>query len=151
MLDKIGNLLLTAAIGANDKETLAGGVIAVIGTTIAASLGGWDTALKLLVWAMIIDYATGVLGALKGKKKLDSDVMFWGGIRKAVVLVVVALAVMLDQFMGNDSPVFRTIAMYFYIGREGLSIVENLGKLNVPVPGVIKDKLQQLSEDGDKR
>ena len=148
MIKQIGHSLLSAAVGSNGKETAIGGMAAAIGTTLAASLGGWDIALKLLVFCMVVDYVTGLLGAVK-QRRVDSEVMFWGGVRKGVVLLVVALCVLIDQFVGNDSPIFRTIALYFYIGREGLSIVENLGVLNVLVPGVIKEKLKQLNGEDE--
>ncbi|MEJ8546636.1 phage holin family protein [Brevibacillus borstelensis] len=142
--------LITAAIGANGKETAVGGVVAVVGSTLSAFLGGWDITLKLLVYAMIVDYFTGLLGAIRSKN-VDSEVMFWGGIRKSVILVVVGMAVMLDQLMGNDTPVFRTLALYFYIGREGISILENLGHLGVPFPAFFKQIMEQLNERGNQR
>jgi toxin secretion/phage lysis holin len=145
----IKETVITAAIGANGKETALGGMVAVAGSAITAFLGGWDITLKLLVYAMIADYATGILGAFKCKN-VDSEVMFWGGVRKGVILLVVGLAVMLDQLMGNDSPVFRTLALYFYIGREGISILENFGKLGVPFPVFLKQILEQLKERGNQ-
>lgn len=141
--------IVTAAIGANGKETAVGGAVAIVGSTLSAFLGGWDITLKLLVYAMIADYITGLLGAIKNKK-VDSDVMFWGGVRKSVILLVVGLAVLLDQLMGNDSPVFRTLALYFYIGREGISILENLGHLGVPFPAFFKQIMEQLNERGNQ-
>lgn len=149
MVKQLFSTVFTAAAGASGKEAAFGGVIAAAGTTLAAALGGWDIAIKLLVFAMGFDYATGVLAAIRDKR-IDSDIMLWGGIRKIVVGGVIAFGVLLDQFFGNDAPVLRTIAVYFYLGREGLSIVENLGKLNILVPDGIKDKLQQLKgkEDG---
>ncbi|MEJ8544546.1 phage holin family protein [Brevibacillus borstelensis] len=141
---------ITAAIGANGKETTVGGVVAVVGSTLSAFLGGWDITLKLLVYAMIADYFTGLLGAVRSKS-VDSEVMFWGGIRKSVILVVVGMAVMLDQLMGNDTPVFRTLALYFYIGREGFSILENLGHPGVPFPAFFKQMMEQLNERGNQR
>jgi len=148
LIKQIGMTLMTAAVGASGKEAAAGGIAAAVGTTIAASLGGWDIALRLLIICMVLDYVTGLLGAIK-QRKVDSEIMFWGGIRKGIVLAVILLAVQLDEFMGNGSPVFRTIALYFYIGREGLSIIENLGVLNVLVPGAIKERLQQLNKEDD--
>lgn len=141
---------ITAAIGANGKETTVGGVVAIVGSTLSAFLGGWDITLKLLVYAMVADYFTGLLGAVRSKN-VDSEVMFWGGIRKSVILVVVGMAVMLDQLMGNDTPVFRTLALYFYIGREGISILENLGHLGVPFPAFFKQIMEQLNERGNQR
>ncbi|REK69352.1 phage holin family protein [Paenibacillus paeoniae] len=150
MIKQLLSTAITAAAGASGKEAAFGGVIAAVGTTIAAALGGWDVALKILLFAMVFDYVTGVLAAVRDKR-LDSDIMLWGGIRKLVVGGVIAFAVLLDQFFGNDAPVIRTIAFYFYLGREGLSIVENLGKLNILVPPGIKDKLQQLKGKEDVR
>lgn len=130
------------------KETLVSSVVAAVGTAVTAYLGGWDIALKILVFCMVADYATGLLGAIRSKS-VDSEVMFWGGVRKGVIFVVIALAVMLDEFLGNQTPVFRMLALYFYIGREGLSIVENLGILGVPLPAFVARILGQLQEKGD--
>ncbi|WP_270167617.1 phage holin family protein [Paenibacillus sp. SYP-B4298] len=150
MIKQIGQTVLTAAVGSSGKETAVGGIVAAVGTFLAASLGGWDVALKLLVYCMVIDYATGFLGAIK-TKSLNSEVMFWGGVRKGVVMLVVGLTVQLDLFLGNDSPLYRTLALYFYIGREGLSIIENLGVLNVMVPSAVKERLQQLNGKDDNQ
>ncbi|MED4783431.1 phage holin family protein [Brevibacillus choshinensis] len=144
----IKETIITAAIGTNGKEATVGGMVAVVGSALSVFLGGWDVTLKLLVYAMTADYGTGVLGAIKSKN-VDSEVMFWGGVRKGVILLVVGLAVMLDQIMGNDTPVFRTLALYFYIGREGISILENLGHLGVPFPAFFKQIMEQLNERGN--
>lgn len=140
---------LTAVVGVNGKEAAVGGIFAAVGTMAIAALGGWGITLKLLLFCMLFDYATGVLAAWKNGK-MNSDVMFWGGIRKAIVLGVIALAGFLDQMfiesglLGN--PIIQTASYYFYLSREGLSLIENLGKLNVLVPDAIKDKLAQLKE-----
>lgn len=123
-------------------------IVAAIGTFVSYWLGGWDVALRVLIAFMIIDYITGFLGAIK-TKKVDSDAMFWGGIRKGVIIVVIAIAVMLDQLLRNSEPIFRMMALYFYIAREGLSIVENFGILGVPFPEKLKKVLVQLQEKGD--
>ena len=140
--------IFTAAAGATGKESALGGVIAVAGTFATAYLGGWDAALRVLISLMIADYVTGVLGAIR-TKSVNSEVMFWGGIRKAVVLGVVFLAVQLDQFLGGSAPVFRTLAIYFYAGREGLSVIENFGILGVPWPPAIRGILEQLKQKGE--
>lgn len=118
------------------------------GSILSSFLGGWDTALKILIWLMIADYASGLLAAIK-RKQVNSEVMFWGGIRKGAVLLVIGIAVMLDELVGNTSPIFRMMALYFYIAREGLSVVENLGLFGVYIPGFIKKILEQLKEKSD--
>lgn len=130
------------------KENFVFAAIATAGTIASSFLGGWDIALKVLVVFIIADYVTGVLAALK-RKQINSEVMFWGGIRKGALMLVIAIAVLLDELVGNESPVFRMLALYFYIAREGLSVVENLGLLGVWVPPAIKQLLEQLQEKSD--
>jgi toxin secretion/phage lysis holin len=96
---------------------------------------------------MFADYVTGVLAAMRNKN-VNSEIMFWGGIRKAIILLVVLLAAQLDQLVGGQDPVFRTMTLYFYVGREGLSVVENLGIIGVPLPSAITKFLEQLKQKG---
>ncbi|WP_249901837.1 phage holin family protein [Paenibacillus sp. PK3_47] len=117
--------------------------------SIAGLLGGWDKGLLVLIVLMCFDYATGVMGAFR-TKTVSSDVMFWGGVRKAVVLFVVGLCSLMDDWVQPGAPIFRTAAIYFYAGREGLSVVENLGVLGIPLPQAMKDFLLQLNEDKSK-
>ena len=134
----------------NTREFSFSTAIAAFGTIVSFWLGGWDKALNVLIVLMVIDYVTGFLGAVK-KHKVDSEVMFWGGIRKAIILAVLAVAVLLDQMVGNADPVLRTLAIYFYVAREGVSVTENLGILGVPLPPGIAKVLAQLQEKGDAK
>ncbi|MBC2722045.1 holin family protein [Desulfosporosinus sp.] len=133
----------------NIKEFSLNTVVAIGGTIVSAWLGGWDAALNVLVVLMILDYTTGFLGAIK-LKNVNSEVMWWGGIRKGAILAVIAMAVLLDQMMGNPEPILRTMAIYFYVAREGVSVTENLGILGVPLPSALKRVLEQLQERSDK-
>ncbi|MCR8633659.1 phage holin family protein [Paenibacillus radicis (ex Xue et al. 2023)] len=145
---KLVPLLVSAAIGDKRTETLIGSAVSLIGIIATQFLGGWDIALKVMVYLMVADYISGLLGAIK-TKTVNSEIMFWGGIRKAIVLGVIALSVLLDEFVGGQAPVFRTLVLYFYAGREGLSVVENLGVLGVPLPRIITQFLEQLKDKGE--
>ena len=127
-------------------QQLAEGAVAVVATSVTAMLGGWDVAIKLLVALIVIDYVTGFLAAAK-HKKLNSDVMFWGGIRKGVVFLVIIVAVLADEMLNNSMPVLRTLVIYYYIAREGLSVTENCALLGVPLPQQLVDVLAQLQGD----
>jgi toxin secretion/phage lysis holin len=143
--------VITAAVGSGSKEISTGALAAVTGVmaTAAGWLGGWDKPLQLLVVLMLADYVSGLGGAIK-TKTVSSDIMFWGGIRKIVVLFVVGLAALIDAWIQPGIPMFRTAAIFFYIGREALSVVENFGVLGVPLPDKIKEWLLQLNEDKAK-
>ncbi|CAH1190270.1 hypothetical protein PAECIP111893_00252 [Paenibacillus plantiphilus] len=147
-LKEYGINLATAAIGTNGKEAALGGTVAAAGIILSDLLGGWDTALKVLLALMVADYITGLLGAIK-QRKVNSDTMFWGGIRKITVLFVIGLAALLDDWIQPGAPIFRTAAIYFYVGREGLSVIENLGTIGTPMPRAMTDFLTQLNEKGD--
>lgn len=134
----------------NVKEFGFNTIVAGAGLLVTNWLGGWDAALQALIWFMVLDYVSGVLSAIKNKE-LDSEVAFWGGIRKGAILAVVAIAVMMDGVVGNKEPIFRTLAIYFYVAREGLSITENLGLLGVPLPSFISKVLTQLQEKGEQK
>lgn len=126
------------------------GATAVLGTVITALMGGWDTALKILVVLMVVDYLSGFLAAYK-LKKVNSDVMFWGGVRKGVVFIVVIIAVLVDELVNNGLPIMRTLVLYYYIAREALSVTENFALLGVPLPQQLVDVLTQLQEEKQPR
>jgi toxin secretion/phage lysis holin len=151
-MNQLKNLLyqsIDVGVG-NSKVFVFGSALSALGVVLSGLLGGWDQPLKILVTLIVVDYVTGVLGAIRNKK-LNSEVMYWGGIRKGIVLVVIILAAMLDNLVGGDSPIFRTGAVYFYASREGLSVIENLGMLGIPLPPQIKNALEQLNLGKNKK
>lgn len=123
-------------------------VIAVIGSIVNYLLGGWDLALKTLLVFMALDYVLGVLCGGK-KKKLSSQVAFNGILKKVAILAVVAVAVSLDNVI-NGQGLLRGLVLFFYIGLEGISILENATILGVPVPERLNDALEQLKEGNKK-
>ena len=134
----------------NDKEVLFSSLTAGIGTLLSYWLGGWDAALKALIAFMVLDYVTGFLGAVK-QHRVSSDTMFWGGIRKGIILAVIIVAVLLDKMVGNSEPIVRTLVIYFYVAREGVSVTENMGILGVPIPPILSQVLAQLQDPKKKK
>lgn len=123
-------------------------VVAAVGLFISNRLGGWDQMVQALVIFMAVDVLLGLLAAFKNRQ-VDSHAMFWGGINKILVLAVVALGVVLDGVLGLPQPYIRTASIWFYLGREGLSIVENYGKMGLPLPSFLTGLLAQLKKEGD--
>lgn len=123
--------------------------VAVLGTLLTWLLGTWDMALKILITFMIVDYVTGLI---KGwyTKELSSDVGLKGIARKFLIVLVLIVAVLLDRLLSQGTWVFRTLACYFYIANEGMSILENTSELGVPWPKSIKDALAQLRDKENK-
>lgn len=123
-------------------------IVAAVGTMVTNLLGGWDTALPTLCMFMALDFVLGVLVAIKNGQ-LDSKKMFWGGLNKIIVLAFVAVGVRIDMVLNLDDPWCRTAIIYFYIGREGLSLTENYGKLGGVLPKFVIDILSQLKDSND--
>lgn len=101
---------------------------------------------------MILDYITGVIWAYI-QKNLNSEVGFKGLVKKCTILIVLIVGAMLDRLLNSGEWVFRTLVAYFYIANEGISLLENISNLGVPIPAKIKDALEQLNnkEESEKQ
>ena len=122
------------------------GVFALVGGSITAVLGGWDLALQVLVLFVVLDYITGLVAAWY-RKVLNSWVGFRGICKKVLLFIPIAICYALDQVIGQE--ILRSLAIFFYLANEGLSITENLGLCGVPVPVPLLDALEQLKKKGE--
>lgn len=117
--------------------------------------GELDGLLIALIAFICLDYITGIIvGA--AQHKLNSQISFTGLCRKALILVIVAVSHIIDtQILGGTSSVFRSATCGLYIANEGMSILENAGKLGMPMPKKLKNVLEQLRDknenDDDKK
>lgn len=121
---------------------------AAAGTALNWLLGGWDLMVQALIAFMALDFVLGFAASVKNHTT-DSQVMFWGGVNKVLVLGLVGVGVLLDSLLGVGEPYIRTAVIWFYIARELLSILENYGKLGNNIPPILKTVLAQLQEKGD--
>ena len=120
-------------------------LIAAIGLMLGRFLGGMDGLLYALIAFVIVDYITGVLVAIY-KKKLSSAVGFKGITKKIVIFLLVAVAHVLDSQVMNMGSAMRTAVIFFYLSNEGISILENVTKMGLPVPQKLKDVMEQIQE-----
>lgn len=116
--------------------------IGLLGGGVLSALGGWDMPLQTLVGAMVLDYFSGVIAAVR-ERKLSSSVGFTGLARKLTIFLIVIMAGGLDALTGQQS-VCRTAAITFYFVNESVSLLENAGRLGLPLPEKIKEVLAQL-------
>lgn len=125
------------------------GALSIAGGVLAQLLGGWDTALQTLCIFMAADYLTGIACALVWKKSpksadgtFESKASIKGLFRKMGMLLAVLIACRLDLFM--NTTVMRNTTILFFIANDGLSIVENLGIMGLPLPSIIKNAFAVL-------
>ena len=118
----------------------------IFGVTASFLFGGWSNAMQALAMLMLIDYMTGVISAyISPEAKLSSKRGFRGIVKKVVLVLLVCTAHNVDVATGQQ--VFTPLTVWFLIGNEGLSILENCSHCGVPIPQGLKAKLEQLAHE----
>lgn len=121
----------------------------VLGGLLGWFLGGFDGFLYALVALMVADYITGVMCAIV-EKKLSSEIGFKGIFKKVLIFILVGVGYLIDTNLIGDGSVLRTAIIFFYCSNEGVSMLENAGRLGLPIPEKLKDILVQLHNKGGK-
>ena len=122
---------------------------ALFAAGVTAIFGGWDMLMTALVAMAVADYVTGLIAAgISGS--LDSRVGWKGILKKLLSFVAGAVAATVDMATGLEGHPLRAGACLFYIGNEGISIVENLGRAGVPIPARLAALFQRLKDENDK-
>lgn len=109
-------------------------------------VGGLDGVMYALIVFVAVDYATGLMAAGL-EKKLSSSVGFRGIFKKVVIFCLVAVGHMVDAHVIGNGSVLRTAVIFFYLSNEGISILENAGRIGLPIPEKLKNVLEQLKEE----
>ena len=143
------------------------GITAIVGGIASFLFGGWDASLTALVVCVSIDYMSGVLAAAK-EKRLDSNVGFWGLVRKMMMFALVAMAFQIDMKMstgvypaiaaqmgvaipeGGTFPVLRDGSALWFMANEGLSILENARRLGLKIPPGIEQALKNVKKGSEQ-
>lgn len=129
-------------------DKIISGGTALFGSIVSYLFGGWDMFLRTLALFMVVDYSLGVTAGYV-YKELSSQTAFKGILKKVAILAVVTVAYSIDT-VTNAQGVVRGAVIFFYIGLEGVSILENAAMLDAPIPEKLKDALIQLKEGNKK-
>ena len=129
------------------KETICA-ILSGISTALIYLLGGFDVALNCLLIAIVLDYVSGLIKAYN-TKTLSSRIGLRGLLKKLGILILVMVAVVVDRVTGNSGAI-RTVIIYYFVANEGLSIIENLGAVGIPIPKFLKKALKALKKENDK-
>lgn len=119
--------------------------LVMVSSLLVYLFGAWDIALQVMAVAMGVDYISGVMAA-KTEKNWSSKIGIKGIYKKVGMLLCVIVANMVDKVTGSD--IIRTAIILFLIGNEGISILENLGRIGVPISPKLLDILIQLKGKG---
>ena len=116
--------------------------------------GGWDGLSMMLVACMAVDQFSG-LAAGWVEHKLSSEAGFKGILKKCVILMFVGMAHLMDKYilthtLLGDMEAVRNGVCLFYIGNEGISIIENADRLGIPFPEYIREHFLNLRKGAKK-
>lgn len=125
------------------------GILAAICTAVGFLFGSADGLIIALVVLIVMDYISGVMAAAV-EKRLSSEVGAKGIAKKVFMLLIVAVANIVDINVIGEGHVLRAVTVVFYIANECISLIENAGRLGVPVPKKLLDVLAQLRDKDNK-
>lgn len=119
----------------------------VTGAVVGYVFGGLSVLLQILLAFVVIDYISGLLASgVEGK--LSSKVGFKGIAKKIMIFVLVSVGHLTDKAIG-DGHMIQDAIIFFYLGNELLSILENAGRTGLPVPDQIKSAVEILKGKGE--
>ena len=124
-------------------------ILAGVCTVLSFLFGNMEGLMVALIALIILDYISGVIAAAV-EKRLSSEVGAKGIAKKIFMLLIVALANIVDINVIGDGHVLKTVTVVFYICNECISLIENAGRIGVPVPKKLLDVLEQLRDKDDK-
>ncbi|MGF9907082.1 phage holin family protein [Brevibacillus porteri] len=123
-------------------------IVATGGAAASFLFGGWSPLLVVLLTFVAIDYVTGIAAA-GAEGKLAGKIGFLGIARKVFIFAMGAIAHLVDTALG-DQHVLRDATIFFYLANELLSIIENAGRVGLPVPKRLKKAVDVLKGKGDQ-
>ncbi len=134
-------------------------ILAAIGGAIASFFVTMPPLVWILIAVMSIDYLTGLITGALGKSNktengyLESHAALKGLLKKSLIILVVLLAALLDQAVSAGAGIQFEAVMgatcLWFIASEGLSILENVALMGVPVPKILLKLLEVMRAKGD--
>ena len=134
--------------------------LAAAGGAVASFFIGLPPIIWILLAVISLDYITGIICGVLGKSPktenggLSSKEAFQGLLKKALILLVVLLAALLDHAVSLSAEIeFAAVSgatCLWFIASEGMSILENAAAMGVPVPQVLLNMLELFKRGGDK-
>lgn len=116
------------------------GAAAGFGAVAGYLFGEWSVMIHLLFILVIADWLSGwaaawINGELKSRKG------YYGIARKVAIFLIVVVAHFIDVALGNLN-YFQNAVIFFYLANELLSIIENVGRMGVPMPDVLRNAVK---------
>lgn len=132
--------------------------LAAAAGAVASFFCGLPPIIWILLAVITLDYVTGIICGVMGKSPktenggLSSKEAFQGILRKALILLVVLLAALLDRSVAISADIeFAAVSgatCLWFIASEGMSVLENAASMGVPIPRVLLNMLELFKGKG---
>lgn len=130
------------------KDVVKSAVL-IIGAAASAVWGPLDGVLLTLLAFISVDYITGTIaGALAGE--LSSKTGFRGLLKKVLMLLIVAAVNMAGKYLLDGNEILRDSVCLYYIGNEGISILENIHECGITYPAKIEKLFEAWRDDNNE-
>ena len=136
-------------------------ILAAMGGAIASFFCGIPPIMWVLVAVMTLDYITGLICGIMGVSDktehghLASSEAFKGLMKKVLIIIVVLLAALLDKAVamgaGIEFAAVTGATCLWFIASEGISVLENVIKMGIPVPAILTKALELMKSKGDAK
>lgn len=125
-------------------DSPAKATMAMVVSVILAKLATIDPMTKTLLYLIAIDIVSGFIAAASDGK-VSSDASYKGMGKKAMMLLLVGAAGVYNatQPLGFDA---RVIVAGFFSTTEFISILENAGRVGLPLPKALIDAVAKLNQ-----
>lgn len=134
-------------------------LLAAVGGAIVSFFMNMPPLVWILIAVMTIDFITGLICGAMGKSQktengyISSTTAFVGLMKKALILLVVLLAALLDKAVSTGAGITFEAVMgatcLWFIASEGFSILENVARMGIPVPKILLKMLEIMKEKGN--
>ena len=121
--------------------------LAIIGSIITMFWGSIPFAVKVLVFMAFFDYISGMYAAYT-LKQWSSKIGSKGAAKKVFMFFLCVIAFLIDKLLHASSLLYNAV-IFWYIGNEALSILENAIKLDLKVPNKLKNAINTMVSEGD--
>ena len=132
-------------------------------SAIAGAIASFFCSVPPVVWILIavmsLDFITGLITGALGKSDktetggLSSATAFKGLMKKILIILAVGLSALIDWAIASTADIQFTAILYatclWFIASEGMSIVENMTLIGIPIPKILKQALEVLRKKGD--
>lgn len=117
--------------------------------SVAFLLGGIDNLIIALAIIMAVDFVSGLFAGTK-ETGTSSKRAFRGIVKKGAMIGLVVIAHQLDIVAGTtDAQFLRNSMILFLIAVEGISVIENMERLGVPIPSFLRRHFEQMKKENE--